>query len=119
MARIADRDVLSDVQVEVPATGAEHKGAGDRRSPNDFGVDETLDVLQDRIALITGLAQSRVRLGAQEYVIRTVDTDEAQLVQGFSDRLGIGANVGGEGDDRIAGPLADAFYPGCGIAFKD
>ena len=50
-------------------------------------VDETLDVLQYRVALIAGLAQGRVGFGAQQYTVRTVDADEAQLVQGFRDRL--------------------------------
>ena len=56
VARIADRDVLADMQVEIAAARRQDEGAGDRRGPDDLAVDERLDMLQDRIAVVAGFA---------------------------------------------------------------
>src|SRR5713101_10202909 len=38
MARIADRQILSDIEVEIAAARGHDKGPGDRRSPDDLAV---------------------------------------------------------------------------------
>ena len=54
---IADRDVLADMQIEVAAAGGQDKSARNRRCPDDFPVDQTLDMLEHRIAMIAGFAK--------------------------------------------------------------
>src|SRR5271170_4304118 len=63
VAQIADREILADMQVEIAAAGGQHKGAGDGRGPDDLGLDQPMEVLDDRIAVIPGLADRGVRLG--------------------------------------------------------
>jgi len=57
VAEVADGSVLADVQFEVAATGGQNDGARDAGRPDDLVVDQPLDVLEDGIAVITGLGQ--------------------------------------------------------------
>src|SRR4029077_1408239 len=60
VTQITDGYVLADMQVEIAAAGRQNEGAGNRRSPDDLAVDQAPDVLEDRIAVISGFAQSRI-----------------------------------------------------------
>ena len=89
VAQIADRDVLAEMQVEVAAAGRQHERAGNRGSPDDLVVDQPLDVLDHRIAVIAGLAQRGIGVGAQHHRVRTVDAGEPQLAERLRDSVGI------------------------------
>src|ERR1700722_20690188 len=64
VAEVPDRDVLAEAQVEITAPGGQHEGPLDGRGPDDLPADEALDVIVDRVAVITRLADRRVRVGA-------------------------------------------------------
>ena len=53
------------------AVGSE--GAGDGRGPDDLAVDEMLDVLDHRIAMVAGLVQRGIGVGAEQHRVRAVD----------------------------------------------
>ena len=59
-----------------------------------MSVHQPLDVLKDRIAVVAGLTQPRIGVGAQQHRIWTIDADEPQLSKRLRDRIRIGANVG-------------------------
>ncbi len=107
------------MQLEVAAARGQHKRAGNRGSENDLLVDQPLDVLDDRIAVIARLAQRRVRVGAHHHRIRPVDAGEAQLAERLRDRVGIMRRVAGQRRHFVAGPLPDAFDAGGGVALED
>jgi hypothetical protein len=66
MARITNRDVLPDLQIEITAARGEHEGAGDCWGVDDLVLDELFDMLQDRIPVIAGFGESRIGIGAQQ-----------------------------------------------------
>src|SRR5580704_8415137 len=118
MAQIPDRYVLSNMEIKVATTGSEHKGSLDGRSPHDLAIHQPLDVLQDGIAVVAGLAQPGIGVGAQHHGVRTVDADLAQLGERLCDSIRIGAHVGWKGHHRIAGALTDAADAGSSVAVE-
>jgi len=52
VAQIADRKILADMQIEIAAACAQNKTAGNRRGPDDLGLDQPVYVLQDRVAVV-------------------------------------------------------------------
>ena len=56
MTEIADRHILSDMQSEIAAARRQDERAVNPWCPDDFAIHEALDVLQDGIAVIAGLA---------------------------------------------------------------
>src|SRR6516162_2764034 len=119
MARIADGQILTDVQVEIAAAGSENERAGNRRSPDNLAVDEILDVLKHRVPVISRLGEGGVGIGAQQYRVGSIDAGKTQLVDRVGYRVGVLAHVGGQRLDRVAGSLADALDAACGIAIED
>ena len=119
MAQIADGYVLADMQVEIAAARRQNEGAGNRRSPDDLAVDQAPDVLEDRVAVISGFAQSRIGIGAQQDGVGTIDADETQLTEPLGDGVRVVADVGRKRHDRIAGSLADAGDARSRITFED
>src|SRR6267378_3141368 len=79
MAEITDGDVLSDVKVEIAATSRQHESASDGGRPYDLIVDQPLDVLQDRVSVISGLGECGVSVGTEQHRVGAVDADETQL----------------------------------------
>ena len=67
MARITDRYVLADIQAKVSTAGREHECASNCRSPDDFTVNEALNVLQYWVAMVAGLAQCRIGVRTQQH----------------------------------------------------
>src|ERR1700690_1933151 len=65
VAQVADRDVLAEVQLEIAATRGHYKSSVYCRRPNDFIVDQALDVLQHRVTLIAGFSQCGMGLGSK------------------------------------------------------
>ena len=49
---------------------------------------------QHRIAVVAGLGQRGVGIGAQQHRIGTVDADQPQLAQGLGDGVGVVAHIG-------------------------
>ena len=76
MAQIADGNILSDVEREIAASRGQHKGASDGRSPDDIAIDNTLDVLQDRIPVVTGLRKFGILIGSKHDEVGAVDPGE-------------------------------------------
>src|ERR1700693_1651662 len=66
VAQVADGYVLADVQAEVAAAGGEHESAGDGRSPDDLAIYQALNVFHHRVAIVAGLAERRIGVGAQQ-----------------------------------------------------
>src|ERR1700728_565577 len=96
VAEVPDRDVLAEAQVEITAPGGQHEGPLDGRGPDDLPADEALDVIVDRVAVITRLADRRVRVGAEHDRVGAVDTRDPQVAQGLGDRLGVREHVAGQ-----------------------
>src|ERR1700684_3835284 len=44
MAQVADGGILANVKIQVPAAGCDHKGSANGRRPNNFAVDQALDM---------------------------------------------------------------------------
>src|SRR6516164_5380563 len=116
---VANRDVLTDVQIKIAAALGQHEGAGQRRGPNDVILDELLDVSQNRVPIVGGLRESRVGISTKQDRIRPVDADETQLAQGLRNNVRILTHIGGQCDDRVAGALPDAADARSGVALKD
>ena len=76
-------------------------------------------MLQHGIPVVAGLSERRISLGAEQHRIGPIDADEAQLVQGLCDGVGIVTDVGGQRHDRVAGALPDAADARRGIALED
>src|SRR5271155_2643862 len=104
------------MQFEVAAARRQHERAGNRGSEYYFVVEEPLDVLDDRIAVIAGLAQRRVRVGAHHHRVWSVDPGEAQLAQRLRDCVRVMSGIAGQGGDFVAGPLSYAFDSAGGVA---
>ena len=55
------------MQSEITAASSEDESSRDGRRPDDLFVNEALDVLDHRIAVIAGLAQRGIGVGAEYY----------------------------------------------------
>ena len=119
MAEIADRNILSEIQSEIAAARGQHECALIAGAQMISPSMSALMCSQHGIAVIAGLAQRRIGIGPQQHRIGTVDALEAQLTQRLGNDVGIGAHVGGQCQDRIAGALADAADAGGGVALED
>lgn len=106
---VPDRQVLAEVQAEVAAPGRQHDRAADRGRPDDLAGQQALDVLDDRVPVVAGLADLGVGVGAQQHRIRAVHPRHPQLAQRLRDRRRVVLGVGGQDHRRVAGPLADAL----------
>src|ERR1700733_7951607 len=62
---VADREILSNAEFEIAASGGQHKCALDGRSPDEVAVDNALDVLQDWIAVIAGFRELGIGFGSK------------------------------------------------------
>ena len=107
------------MQIEITAARGEREGTGDGWRPDDLVLDELFDMLQHGIPVVAGLSERRISLGAEQHRIGPIDADEAQLVQGLCDGVGIVTDVGGQPHDRVAGALPDAADARRGIALED
>jgi hypothetical protein len=54
VAQIADRKILADMQVKIAAACAQNKTVGNRRGPDDLGLDQPVDVLRTANATSAG-----------------------------------------------------------------
>ena len=79
----------------------------------------SLDVLQHRVAVVDGLREQRISVGAEHDRIGPIDADETQLAQRLRDSIRILAHVGRQRHDRIARSLPDAFDLSRRIALED
>src|SRR5271170_1116708 len=107
------------MQLEIAATRGHYKSSLYSRRPNDFIVDQALDVLQHRITVIAGFGECSIGLGSKQNSVRAVDANQPQLAQGLSNGIRVLANVGRKGHLRIARALADSHDVGCRIALKN
>src|SRR5262249_14312868 len=80
---------------------------------------QPLDVLDHRVAVIAGLADRGVGIGAERHRVRAVDARYAQLAERRGDRGRVLADVGGQAHRRVAGSLADAVGAGRRVALED
>ena len=76
VAEITDGDVLTDVQIEIAATGSQHECAGNGGGLDDFIFHQPFDVLQHRVSVVAGFGECSIGIGAEQYGIGAVDTDE-------------------------------------------
>ena len=102
-----------------PPPRGHYKSSVYSRRPNDFIVDQPLDVLQHRISVMAGFSECGIGLGSKQDSIRAIDADEPQLAQGVSNGVRVLANVGRKGHFRIACPLTNSHDAGCRIAVKN
>jgi EmrB/QacA subfamily drug resistance transporter len=109
---VADRQVLPEVQAEVATPGREHDRAADRGRPDDVAGQQALDVLDDRVPVVAGLADLGIGVGAQQHRIRAVHARHPQLAQRLRDRRRVVLGVGGQDHRRVARPLAYALDVG-------
>ena len=79
MAEVTDRNVLSDIELEVTASRGEQEGAGDGWSPDDIAIDNPLDVLQHWIPMVADLCKLCIFIGPQQNGIRPIHPDQPQL----------------------------------------
>lgn len=119
MARIADGDVLADIQFEIATAGREHEAAFDGGRPDDPSVYDALDMVENRIALVASSAGGGIRICAQHQHIRSVAAGKAQLADRLRDRARITADVGREYDPWIAAAFANTLNPCCGVPVEN
>jgi EmrB/QacA subfamily drug resistance transporter len=119
MRQVADRQVLAEVQAEVAAPGGQHDRAGDRRRPDDLAGQQPLDVLDDRVPVVAGLADLGVRVGAEQHRVRAVHAGHPKLAERLRDRRRVVLGVGGQDHRRVARPLADALDPRGRVTLDD
>jgi hypothetical protein len=79
MSQISNRNVLSDMQIEIAAARRQYKSPGYRRRPDDFLADQPLDMLNHRVAVVNGFADGGISIGTEHNGIWAVDANEAQL----------------------------------------
>ncbi len=119
MAQIADRDIGAELQVEIPAPGAQHEGAVDGRCPNDLPVHQTIEVLANGIAVLGGFAHLGVRVRRQQHAVRTVDPRQPQLGEGLSDDVGELSGVRRQRQRGVGTDTPDAVDRRVGVALED
>ena len=119
VSQISNGDILSNVQIEISPTGSHDKGALNGGSPYDLIVDQPLHMLQHRIALITGLSQFRIGIGAEEYRVRPIDAYESQAAESLGYCVRILAHIARQRHLRIAGALPHSHDSSGGIALED
>src|SRR5271165_3667946 len=78
-----------------------------------------MDMLQHGITMITGFGECRVRVGAEQHGIGSIDTDDAQLAQSLSDGVRVMTNIGRESHDWVAGSLTDPLDASRSIALEN
>lgn len=116
---VADRQVLAQVQAEVAAPGGQHDCAADRGRPDDVAGQQPLDVLDDRVPVVAGLADLGVRVGAEQHRVRAVHAGHPQLAERLGDRRRVVLGVGGQDHRRVARPLADTLDAGGRVALDN
>src|SRR5215831_5750502 len=77
--QVADGGVLTNLKIEVAATGRDDESAVIGGCPDDFAFDQVFDVFEDRIAVIAGFGELGIRVGAEQNGIGAINTDKAQL----------------------------------------
>ena len=73
VAEITYGDILTDVKVEIAATGGQHKSTGNRGRPDDLIVDKPLDVLQHRVPVVAGLGECGVGVDTEQHRVGRLD----------------------------------------------
>ena len=77
--QVADGGVLTNMEIEVAATGRDDESAVNGGCPDDFTFDQVFDVFENRIAVIAGFGELRIRVGAEQNGIGAIDTDKTLL----------------------------------------
>src|SRR5262249_54785081 len=104
---------------EVAAPGGQRDGAGDGGSPDDLAADEPADVLEHRVAVVAGLADGDVGVGAEQHAVRAVDAALAELAERAGDGRRVLAHVFWQAHRRVAGARPDAVDAGGRLAVED
>ena len=76
MAEIADRNILSDVELEIAASRRQDERTFNRRRPDEVAVNDALDVFEDGISVIAGFGECRILIGSKQNRVGAVDADE-------------------------------------------
>src|SRR6516225_5780835 len=79
MTPIADRGVLSQVKVEVAASGRENESAVNSGRPDNLSFEQAFDVFEHGVAVVAGFGKFGVCNGAEQNGIGTIDPDGTQL----------------------------------------
>ena len=61
VTQVADRGVLADVKIEVPAARRDDEGAVNGGRPDDFPFEQAFDVFENRIAVIRSFRRVRYK----------------------------------------------------------
>ncbi|HEY1734912.1 MAG TPA: hypothetical protein VGG23_10720, partial [Acidimicrobiales bacterium] len=85
MGQVADRQVLAEAQLVVAAPAGQQQRAVDRRGPDDVAVEQPGQVLADRVAVVGGLADRRLRVGRQQQRVRAGHARQPELAERLAD----------------------------------
>ncbi len=107
------------MQLVVAAARGQHDGALDGGRPEDVAVDDARQVRHQGEAVVGGLADQRVQLGAQEDGVGALDAGEAQLGHGLRDGLGNVVDVRGHRDREVRRRGADPVDGRGAVAVED
>src|SRR5215475_1484555 len=119
MAQIADGGILADVKIEITTASRHDESALNGGRPDDFAFDQSFDMFEDGIAVITCFGEFGICIGAEQNGVGTVDPDETQLAYGLRKCLRILAHLRGERFLGIARALADADDSSGSVAFEN
>ena len=95
--RVADRDVLSGLEDEVPAPQAEHDAALDSRRPHQGAAQDLAEVVEEQVAAVLGgVDDLGVDARRQGQPVGPSDPRAAQHVDGLGHGGGVVLGVGGQ-----------------------
>ena len=69
------------MQLIVAAPRTQQNGALNGRSPQDLTIQETIDVLADRVSVIRGLGDGGPQLGGEQEGVGAFNSGEAELLE--------------------------------------
>ena len=77
MGKIADGNILSEVQFKITATSCKHEASIDGRRPNNISIDKTPDMLKNGIPFVAATADGGIWLCAQHERVGAIDPGKA------------------------------------------
>ena len=119
MAEVADRNILTDIQLKIAASRSQNDCTFNRRRPDNVAVNDPLDVFEHGISMIAGLGERRVLIGSEQNRVGPIDAYQAQLAQCVGHRIGIIAHIGWKRVDWIAGAFSNALDICFGVSVED
>src|SRR3546814_9940978 len=119
MVVIPDGKILTEMQFEVSAPCGEHTAAVDGGGPDDFAVQDALDVLDDGVAFIAAATERRVGVRAEQNGVRAVYAGQTQLFERVGNGDRVVADIGRQRQRLIGGAFANADDAGGLVAVEN